>query len=145
MGEFDEAGEIFASYAHWHSMPLAALAWTEDGEHLYSGGGEAVLVKWNVDRMEKVWGDFVARGTHKKTILMTFVHLLGIPGPSPGESHHGDPVLLAAGGGLLSGRRSEVLQPPAGAGGVLFALGGAARPGGGREAVLAPAHGVNRL
>ena len=31
---------------HWHSLPVTGLAWSEEGEVLYSGGGEGVLVKW---------------------------------------------------------------------------------------------------
>ena len=31
---------------HWHWMPVQALAWSEEGASLYSGGGEAALCKW---------------------------------------------------------------------------------------------------
>jgi len=31
---------------HWHSLAVSGLAWSEEGEVLYSGGGEGVLVKW---------------------------------------------------------------------------------------------------
>ncbi len=59
-------GELFAYHGHWHSMPLAALAWTADGgEHLYTGGGEAVLVKWNAATLEKVGFSH----THTQTAL----------------------------------------------------------------------------
>ena len=42
------------SMAHWHSLGVRCLAWAADGEHLYSGGGEAVLVKWAVSDMKRV-------------------------------------------------------------------------------------------
>lgn len=34
------------SILHWHSLPVTALSWSLEGEHLYSGGGERVLCKW---------------------------------------------------------------------------------------------------
>jgi hypothetical protein len=36
---------------HWHSLPVRDLAWSADGEHFFSCGGEAVLVKWNAGRL----------------------------------------------------------------------------------------------
>ena len=47
-GAGEEDGELLPTHAHWHSMAVRALEWSPDGEHLYSGGGEAVLVKWKV-------------------------------------------------------------------------------------------------
>ena len=38
--------QLVSQRCHWHSLPVTALAWSPDGEHLFSGGGEAVLVKW---------------------------------------------------------------------------------------------------
>jgi len=34
------------SILHWHSLPVTALSWSLEGDHLYSGGGERVLCKW---------------------------------------------------------------------------------------------------
>ncbi len=53
-GREESEGQLAVSYAHWHSLPVAALAWSEDGEHLYSGGGEAVVVKWSAAHLQKV-------------------------------------------------------------------------------------------
>ncbi|KAL5111401.1 WD repeat-containing protein 75 [Taenia crassiceps] len=33
---------------HWHSFNVTALAFTSEGKHLYSGGLEGVLVKWDL-------------------------------------------------------------------------------------------------
>ena len=43
-----EMPRLVMSRVHWHSLPVASLRWNGDGKYLYSGGGEAVLVKWNV-------------------------------------------------------------------------------------------------
>ena len=32
---------------HWHSLPVRSLCWSSDGQFLYSGGEERVLIKWN--------------------------------------------------------------------------------------------------
>ncbi|XP_037563941.1 WD repeat-containing protein 75-like [Dermacentor silvarum] len=36
------------SIHHWHSLPVCDLAYTASGSFLLSGGGECVLVKWNL-------------------------------------------------------------------------------------------------
>ncbi|CAH0767904.1 unnamed protein product [Bemisia tabaci] len=36
------------SVYHWHTLPVVDVIFSENGSHLYSGGGEHVLVKWNV-------------------------------------------------------------------------------------------------
>ena len=41
-----EQQEPSKAILHWHSLPVSSLCWSEGGEVLYSGGGEAVLVKW---------------------------------------------------------------------------------------------------
>jgi len=41
------------SILHWHSLPVGGLCWSEEGGVLYSGGGEAVLVKWTQDAGDK--------------------------------------------------------------------------------------------
>ena len=37
------------SILHWHSLAVGGLCWSGEGGVLYSGGGEAVLVKWTQD------------------------------------------------------------------------------------------------
>merc|ERR1719233_50166 len=37
------------SILHWHSLTVGGLCWSGEGGVLYSGGGEAVLVKWTQD------------------------------------------------------------------------------------------------
>ncbi|CAG0892356.1 unnamed protein product [Cyprideis torosa] len=34
---------------HWHSQACRALAFSDEGSHLYSGGEECVLVRWRID------------------------------------------------------------------------------------------------
>ena len=41
------------SVLHWHSLPVTALAWSLEGQHLYSGGAERVLCKWCPDTNDK--------------------------------------------------------------------------------------------
>lgn len=31
---------------HWHTLPVAVIAFSQSGNHMYTGGGERVLVKW---------------------------------------------------------------------------------------------------
>lgn len=33
---------------HWHTLPVSDLVFSTEGNYLYSGGGECVLVKWNI-------------------------------------------------------------------------------------------------
>jgi WD40 repeat protein len=47
-------GEFQVSPCHWHSMAVRAVAWASDGHHFYSGGGEAVLVKWSAKELSRV-------------------------------------------------------------------------------------------
>jgi len=41
-----EQQEPIKAILHWHSLPVAGLAWSAEGATLYSGGGEAALCKW---------------------------------------------------------------------------------------------------
>ncbi|XP_054719966.1 WD repeat-containing protein 75-like [Uloborus diversus] len=41
------------SIFHWHTLPLADLVFSTEGSYLYSGGGEAALVKWNLFSNER--------------------------------------------------------------------------------------------
>lgn len=41
------------SIYHWHTLPVADLAFSPEGSHIYSGGGESVLIKWNLFSEEK--------------------------------------------------------------------------------------------
>ena len=47
-GGTNSGPRLVMSRVHWHSLPVRSLRWNGDGKYLYSGGGEAVLVKWNV-------------------------------------------------------------------------------------------------
>lgn len=38
---------------HWHELPVADLAFSCTGNELYSGGGEAVLLKWSLSGSER--------------------------------------------------------------------------------------------
>lgn len=38
---------------HWHSLPVGGVCWSGEGGVLYSGGGEAVLVKWSQEEGSK--------------------------------------------------------------------------------------------
>ncbi len=50
----EPSNKLVRSQAHWHSLPIEALAWGPEGEYFYSGGGEAVVVKWSLAEMAKV-------------------------------------------------------------------------------------------
>ncbi|KAF8792694.1 Serine/threonine-protein kinase PLK1 like protein [Argiope bruennichi] len=41
------------SIYHWHTLPVADIVFSTEGSYLYSGGGEAALVKWNLFSDEK--------------------------------------------------------------------------------------------
>lgn len=41
------------SVYHWHTLPVADLAFSAEGSYIYSGGGESVLVKWNLNSENK--------------------------------------------------------------------------------------------
>ncbi|GBN19142.1 WD repeat-containing protein 75 [Araneus ventricosus] len=41
------------SIYHWHTLPVADIVFSTEGSYLYSGGGEAALVKWNLFLDEK--------------------------------------------------------------------------------------------
>lgn len=34
---------------HWHTLPVRCIAFSSSGSYFYSGGGECVLVKWQMD------------------------------------------------------------------------------------------------
>lgn len=34
---------------HWHTLPVRCIAFSSSGSYFYSGGGECVLVKWQID------------------------------------------------------------------------------------------------
>lgn len=48
---------------HWHHTSVNAIAFTESGTNFYSGGDEAVLVRWNLNQSDnksflpRVWGN----------------------------------------------------------------------------------------
>lgn len=48
---------------HWHHTAVNAIAFTESGTNFYSGGDEAVLVRWNLNQSDnksflpRVWGN----------------------------------------------------------------------------------------
>lgn len=44
--------QCICSLFHWHSQAVATVAFTETGSGFYSGGLEAVVVKWDLDRPE---------------------------------------------------------------------------------------------
>ncbi|XP_055386232.1 WD repeat-containing protein 75 [Condylostylus longicornis] len=43
-------GDCHSTLYHWHHNPVTSIAFTLSGSGFYSGGYEAVLVKWNIDR-----------------------------------------------------------------------------------------------
>ncbi|XP_014664657.1 PREDICTED: WD repeat-containing protein 75-like isoform X2 [Priapulus caudatus] len=40
------------SVLHWHSLPVTGISFTVEGSHLYSVGGENVLVKWTMGQTQ---------------------------------------------------------------------------------------------
>lgn len=44
---------------HWHHTTVNSIAFTESGSHLYSGGNESVLVRWNLNESNSK--DFLPR------------------------------------------------------------------------------------
>ncbi|XP_035216320.1 WD repeat-containing protein 75-like [Stegodyphus dumicola] len=49
---FDSKRPIRSIY-HWHTLPVADLVFSTEGSYMYSGGGEAALVKWNLFSEQK--------------------------------------------------------------------------------------------
>lgn len=47
-------GQNVFTEGHWHSLPIEAMAFTLDGVHLLTGGGEGVIVKWDAKTMQKL-------------------------------------------------------------------------------------------
>lgn len=45
--DFKDTSPVRSVY-HWHTLPVADLAYTSSGRFLLSGGGECVLVKWSL-------------------------------------------------------------------------------------------------
>ncbi|XP_046621539.1 WD repeat-containing protein 75 [Neodiprion virginianus] len=43
---------IKATY-HWHTLPVTEIVFSSTGSHLYSGGGECVMVKWVLDNVQQ--------------------------------------------------------------------------------------------
>lgn len=44
---------------HWHTLPVRCIAFSSSGSYFYSGGGECVLVKWQIDN--SLQKDFLPR------------------------------------------------------------------------------------
>ena len=65
------------SEAHWHSLPVQALEFSKDGVHLYSGGQEGAIVKWDVKSMNQV-GIVPRIGTTLTQISCTFEKVISI-------------------------------------------------------------------
>uniref|UniRef100_A0A1B6FIN3 WD repeat-containing protein 75 second beta-propeller domain-containing protein n=2 Tax=Cuerna arida TaxID=1464854 RepID=A0A1B6FIN3_9HEMI len=42
---FSQARAVF----HWHTLPVLAITFSASGSYMYSGGGEGVMVRWNVE------------------------------------------------------------------------------------------------
>ncbi|XP_014479883.1 PREDICTED: WD repeat-containing protein 75 isoform X2 [Dinoponera quadriceps] len=38
----------YTAVFHWHTLPVREIAFSKSGTHMYTGGGECVLVKWTV-------------------------------------------------------------------------------------------------
>lgn len=65
---------------HWHHTPVTSLAFSTSGTMLYSGGSEAVLVKWVVDepdnraflpRMSAAIAHVAVGGVNSKVVVST--------------------------------------------------------------------------
>lgn len=54
----DDPNRFFSTQMHWHSLPVRALAWTNnifsDSKHLYSGGEEGAILKWDTRSARRV-------------------------------------------------------------------------------------------
>ena len=50
---FTAADSVHERILHWHSGPVASLAFSPDGSYLFSGGSERVLVSWHVSSGER--------------------------------------------------------------------------------------------
>ncbi|XP_023238668.1 WD repeat-containing protein 75-like [Centruroides sculpturatus] len=46
--DFLKSNQPSRSVYHWHTLPVEDLVFSFEGSHLYSGGGECVLVKWKI-------------------------------------------------------------------------------------------------
>ena len=69
-------GENQYSDGHWHSLPIEALEFSLDSTHILSGGGEGVIVKWDVKSMRKLC--VVPRiGTNLTNISLSYAKILG--------------------------------------------------------------------
>jgi len=68
-------GENQYSDGHWHSLPIEALEFSLDSTHILSGGGEGVIVKWDVKSMRKLC--VVPRiGTNLTNISLSYAKIL---------------------------------------------------------------------
>ncbi|KAI4488078.1 hypothetical protein M0804_004926 [Polistes exclamans] len=38
----------FTAVYHWHTLPVTEIVFSKTGNHMYTGGGECVLVKWTI-------------------------------------------------------------------------------------------------
>ncbi|KAK2582531.1 hypothetical protein KPH14_004825 [Odynerus spinipes] len=38
----------YTAVYHWHTLPVTEIAFSKTGAHMYTGGGECVLVKWTI-------------------------------------------------------------------------------------------------
>ncbi|GFS49839.1 WD repeat-containing protein 75 [Nephila pilipes] len=72
----DDLGRVFVwsnlfdkspirSIYHWHTLPVADIAFSPEGSYLFSGGGEATLVKWNLFKDEQLYLPRLGAPIHK--------------------------------------------------------------------------------
>ncbi|KAM7541341.1 hypothetical protein Aperf_G00000038754 [Anoplocephala perfoliata] len=65
---------------HWHGFAVTALAFTREGKHLYSGGLEGVLVKWD---LTDSFGGFRSRSF--LSMLSSPIQAISAPGGAAGD------------------------------------------------------------
>jgi len=116
-GGADNSGQrFFPTYFHWHSLPVRCLAWapgpTGSTRHLYSGGEEGAILKWDTRECKKVCmvprlgatlvsitatADAVAVATEHNTVKMFTANLQEITTSESGSRGRG------GGGGSTAG------------------------------------------
>ena len=54
----DDPNRFFATQMHWHSLPVRSLSWMNnapsDSRHLFSGGEEGALLKWDTRSAKRI-------------------------------------------------------------------------------------------